>query len=108
MFGAYSQILYIISLAGFATGGSLGGDEDIDDQTSAEKSSTSGSFVSLEARGVTLTFKDVNYLVKASTTKDKLHLLKGISGHFTAGKLTALMGSSGAGKTTLMVRKSCC
>jgi len=86
----------------FATGGSLGGNEDANDESPAEKSSTTGSSVSLGAKRATLTFKDVNYLVKASTTKDKLHLLKGISGYFAAGKMTALMGSSGAGKTTLM------
>jgi ABC-type multidrug transport system ATPase subunit len=33
---------------------------------------------------------------------DKLVLLKGVSGSFRPGVLTALMGVSGAGKTTLM------
>jgi ABC-type multidrug transport system ATPase subunit len=33
---------------------------------------------------------------------DKLALLKGVSGSFRPGVLTALMGVSGAGKTTLM------
>ena len=84
----------------FATGGSLGGSEDAGDETTAEKSTSENA--GLESRGATLSFKDVNYIVKASTTKDKLHLLKGISGYFEAGKMTALMGSSGAGKTTLM------
>jgi ABC-type multidrug transport system ATPase subunit len=35
-------------------------------------------------------------------TADKLQLLSGISGAFRPGVLTALMGVSGAGKTTLM------
>jgi len=35
-------------------------------------------------------------------TEDKLELLKGVSGSFRPGVLTALMGVSGAGKTTLM------
>ena len=34
--------------------------------------------------------------------EDKLVLLKGVSGSFRPGVLTALMGVSGAGKTTLM------
>lgn len=35
-------------------------------------------------------------------TENRLELLKGISGAFRPGVLTALMGVSGAGKTTLM------
>ena len=34
--------------------------------------------------------------------EDRLNLLKGVSGTFRPGVLTALMGSTGAGKTTLM------
>lgn len=39
---------------------------------------------------------------KGITTEDRLLLLKGVSGAFRPGVLTALMGVSGAGKTTLM------
>ncbi|CAI0473898.1 unnamed protein product [Linum tenue] len=56
-----------------------------------------------------ITFDDVIYAVdmpqemKAQgVTEDKLVLLKGVSGAFRPGVLTALMGVSGAGKTTLM------
>lgn len=35
-------------------------------------------------------------------TEDRLQLLKGVTGAFRPGVLTALMGVSGAGKTTLM------
>ena len=35
-------------------------------------------------------------------TEDRLELLKGVSGSFRPGILTALMGVTGAGKTTLM------
>jgi ABC-type multidrug transport system ATPase subunit len=51
---------------------------------------------------VTLTFKDVWYTVTLDKSHEKLDLLQGISGYFKPGTMTALMGSSGAGKTTLM------
>jgi hypothetical protein len=66
----------------------LGGSEE-----TGEDNVTAVLAGSLEAKGATLTFENVNYIVKASTTNDKLHLLKGISGYFAAGKMTALMGS---------------
>lgn len=82
----------------------MGGKEIITEGESPDEKSPdnpSNSF-SVTARGATLTFKDVNYTVKASTSSDKIQLLNGVSGYFAAGKMTALMGSSGAGKTTLM------
>lgn len=86
----------------FVTGGSLGGEEATVDRSMKTSKLTTSQAESLESRGATITFKDVSYVVTASTSKDKLHLLKGISGYFEKGKMTALMGSSGAGKTTLM------
>ncbi|OEL16187.1 ABC transporter G family member 36 [Dichanthelium oligosanthes] len=45
---------------------------------------------------------DVSQEIKAQVLEDKLEILKGVSGSFRPGVLTALMGISGAGKTTLM------
>ncbi|KAG9410912.1 hypothetical protein AC1031_018939 [Aphanomyces cochlioides] len=52
---------------------------------------------------VTLAFKDLHYSVPNPTKGEpELELLKGVSGYALPGTVTALMGSSGAGKTTLM------
>ncbi|XP_028779237.1 pleiotropic drug resistance protein 1-like isoform X1 [Neltuma alba] len=56
-----------------------------------------------------MTFDEIRYAVdmpeemKAQgITEDRLEILKGVTGAFRPGVLTALMGISGAGKTTLM------
>ncbi|GLT67735.1 hypothetical protein SLA2020_400210 [Shorea laevis] len=56
-----------------------------------------------------ITFDDMRYSVDMTpamkdqaVNEDRLVLLKGVSGSFRPGVLTALMGVSGAGKTTLM------
>ncbi|OQR80584.1 ATP-binding Cassette (ABC) Superfamily [Achlya hypogyna] len=52
---------------------------------------------------VTLAFRDLWYSVPNPTKGEPdLQLLKGINGYALPGTITALMGSSGAGKTTLM------
>ncbi|OWZ12170.1 ABC transporter [Phytophthora megakarya] len=52
---------------------------------------------------VTIAFKDLWYTVTdPANPKNTIDLLKGISGYALPGTITALMGSSGAGKTTLM------
>eukprot|EP00644_Phytophthora_capsici_P019098 jgi/Phyca11/12526/fgenesh1_pm.PHYCAscaffold_498_\ len=52
---------------------------------------------------VTVAFKDLWYTVPdPSDSKKTIDLLKGISGYALPGTITALMGSTGAGKTTLM------
>ncbi|GMF32375.1 unnamed protein product [Phytophthora fragariaefolia] len=52
---------------------------------------------------VTVAFQDLHYFVPdPKNPKQELELLKGINGFAVPGSITALMGSSGAGKTTLM------
>uniref|UniRef100_F6H3T4 ABC transporter G family member 40 n=1 Tax=Vitis vinifera TaxID=29760 RepID=F6H3T4_VITVI len=58
---------------------------------------------------LSISFDEIRYAVdmpqemKAQgVTEDRLELLKGVSGSFRPGILTALMGVTGAGKTTLM------
>ncbi|KAG2794199.1 ABC transporter G family member 39 [Phytophthora cactorum] len=52
---------------------------------------------------VTVAFQDLWYSVPdPHNPKESLDLLKGINGFAVPGSITALMGSSGAGKTTLM------
>ena len=80
--------------------GSRGSTDDASDNEDSDSETnclSAADTASLEIKGATVTFRNVNYSVKASTTKDKLHLLKGISGYFERGTMTALMGSTGAG-----------
>lgn len=49
---------------------------------------------------VTLSFHDICYDVQASTGNETLRLLNKVNGVFRPGRMTALMGTSGAGKTT--------
>ncbi|CEG38885.1 atp-binding cassette superfamily [Plasmopara halstedii] len=52
---------------------------------------------------ITVAFQDLWYSVpNPKNPSENLDLLKGVSGYATPGSMTALMGSSGAGKTTLM------
>ncbi|KAF3677235.1 Pleiotropic drug resistance protein 3 [Capsicum annuum] len=88
-------------------------DENADNVRLIEGSETEGRD---KKRGMVLPFKphsitfdNVVYSVDMpqeikdqGSTEDRLVLLKGVSGAFRPGVLTALMGVSGAGKTTLM------
>ncbi|KAJ6794307.1 ABC transporter G family member 41-like isoform X1 [Iris pallida] len=65
--------------------------------------------IAIPFKPLTITFQDVSYFIETpqkmgepSSTKNRLQLLHGITGAFRPGILTALMGVSGAGKTTLM------
>ena len=80
--------VYCLNTVRFVSGGSLGGNEaDANDEIDQSDNVSTSQSEMIEARGATLTFQDVNYYVKASTTKDKLHLLKDINGYFEKGKV---------------------
>uniref|UniRef100_A0A5B6Z2Y3 Putative pleiotropic drug resistance protein 3-like n=1 Tax=Davidia involucrata TaxID=16924 RepID=A0A5B6Z2Y3_DAVIN len=76
-------------------------------RTNAEKQKTGNVVLPFEP--LIMTFKDVQYFVDTPPemkehgfNQEKLQLLHNITGAFRPGILTALMGVSGAGKTTLM------
>ncbi|KAL6655738.1 hypothetical protein ACP70R_006564 [Stipagrostis hirtigluma subsp. patula] len=88
-------------------------DENNDEKTASNHVAVNSSPVTkgmvLPFVPLSITFEDIRYSVdmpqevKAQgVTESRLELLKGISGSFRPGVLTALMGVSGAGKTTLM------
>ena len=51
---------------------------------------------------VHLTFRDVGYEVKLPKTKEVKKILNGVSGSVHGGQLVAIIGPSGAGKTTML------
>ena len=81
-----------------------------DAQSSHSRSSTSNTpkaFSSKETRSLAVEWHDLEFEVEVSSgfcgkQKETKQIVKKCSGSFTPGTLTALMGPSGAGKTTLM------
>ncbi|KAE8039264.1 hypothetical protein FH972_011692 [Carpinus fangiana] len=76
--------------------------------TSAKEGSKKKGMI-LPFQPLTMTFHNVNYFVDMpkemrleGIPEKKLQLLSNVSGVFSPGVLTALVGSSGAGKTTMM------
>ena len=68
------------------------------EKSDAKLDSDNGSIQKVEIpfKPLTLSFHDLCYEVTASTSKEKLMLLKNVNGIFRPGRLCALMGSSGA------------
>uniref|UniRef100_A0A7S4JUM9 ABC transporter domain-containing protein n=1 Tax=Odontella aurita TaxID=265563 RepID=A0A7S4JUM9_9STRA len=84
----------------YESGKSAGGNKDAD-QADKDDSMENEDF-DLNFKPIDLTFKDICYEVNASTGDEKLKLLNEVNGRLQPGRMCALMGSSGAGKTTLM------
>ncbi|KAL2642603.1 hypothetical protein R1flu_010190 [Riccia fluitans] len=85
--------------------------EDVDpENVTIQEQATVGAKkgMTIPFRPLSLTFRNVNYYVdmpshiKEKGPGERLHLLQKVSGAFRPGVLTALVGVSGAGKTTLM------
>ena len=97
---AKTQQLETVDLDNYAIGGnaSNGG--------SMRKGAKKGMILPFQQHSIS--FDEINYFVdmpaemRSQTDETRLQLLHGITGAFRPGVLTALMGVSGAGKTTLM------
>ncbi|XP_048326082.2 pleiotropic drug resistance protein 1-like [Ziziphus jujuba] len=113
------NILFIFSLSflnEFGKSYSVKPEDESNDKDKNSRPSSKPGETQSEKRGMILPFEphsisfdDVVYSVdmpqemkSQGITEDRLVLLKGVSGTFRPGVLTALMGVSGAGKTTLM------
>ncbi|KAJ5365460.1 multidrug resistance protein CDR1 [Penicillium concentricum] len=72
----------------------------LNDIERAEASCEPWDVTTRSTENVTFTFKDINYFVHHEGKETQL--LQGVSGFIKQGQLTAIMGTSGAGKTTLM------
>jgi len=100
----YSLLMTVLTALGLTfirnEGGTSVGEPSKKDRTELEEAPKE---IKIPFQPVTLSFQDVCYDVTASTSKDLLRLLTNVNGVFHQGRMCALMGSSGAGKTTLMV-----
>ncbi|RWR92141.1 ABC transporter-like protein [Cinnamomum micranthum f. kanehirae] len=81
----------------------------VDEPASSSQTHSSKKGMILPFQPLSMTFHNVNYYVdmpmamkQKGVPEKKLQLLSNVSGVFSPGVLTALVGASGAGKTTLM------
>ncbi|KAJ8624454.1 hypothetical protein MRB53_032984 [Persea americana] len=81
----------------------------VDEPASGSQTHSSKKGMILPFQPLSMTFHNVNYYVdmpmamkQKGVPEKKLQLLSNVSGVFSPGVLTALVGASGAGKTTLM------
>jgi len=77
-------------------------EESVTQSLASEEGAKNDNEISIPIKPVTLTFRDICYDVTASKGSSKIRLLDNVNGVFRPQKMTALMGSSGAGKTTIM------
>jgi len=104
MAGHYLLCVFITAYGLGRVAGSSGGKTSSNEDPSGDGSqSEEEETAKIPFTPATLTFEDICYDVQASTGKDQLRLLSNVNGVFESGRMVALMGSSGAGKTTLMV-----
>jgi ABC-type multidrug transport system fused ATPase/permease subunit len=71
--------------------------EKIVDSGDVQETNQDQSKIVIPFKPLALSFQNLCYEVTASTSKEKLMLLKNINGIFHPGRMCALMGSSGAG-----------
>ncbi|XP_013595042.1 PREDICTED: ABC transporter G family member 42-like [Brassica oleracea var. oleracea] len=107
-FAFFFNIVFVLALTFLKTSNRsraiVSGDDNTQSSGSHNKSSSkiaSQSKNALPFKPLTFTFQDVCYFVQTPQDK-KVQLLSNVTGAFKPGVLTALMGVSGAGKTTLM------
>ena len=67
----------------------------------ASSSSSASSVCAHEPQLITIAFDKLTYSVQPKTGGPPLAILKGISGSVLPSRVLAIMGSSGAGKTTV-------
>ena len=69
--------------------------------SASQKFSPASSACTGEPQGFTITFNELTYSMRPKTGGPPVSILKGVSGCIKPSRVLAIMGSSGAGKTTV-------